>query len=183
MIDSNTRRRVVHAVVAAGALAVALSCGGNGDTVMLPTGTPTPDTFFKSTMTDKTFHVADHFLASLEMQISGEPFAQLLGRDLAGYDRFNTTPDLYVDPASGQSVVDPMSYSLAVESYEYSKQPMNNTSFESGAGLSLQFAPLLNPTRKTGIDAIFLLRDRVQQYAIESSAGGPPGTNFVVSPP
>ena len=32
------------------------------------------------------------------MQISGEPFAQLLGRDLAGYDRFNRTPDLYFDP-------------------------------------------------------------------------------------
>jgi len=61
------------------------------------------------------------------MQISGEPFAQLLGRNLAGYDRFNKTTDLYIDPATGQSIVDPLSYSMAIESYEYSKQPMNNT--------------------------------------------------------
>ena len=34
----------------------------------------------------------------MEMQISGEPFAQLLGRNLTGYNRFSTTPDLYTDP-------------------------------------------------------------------------------------
>src|SRR3954467_14426956 len=99
--------------------------------VPLPEGTATPDTYFTSTLTDKTFYVADHFLASIEMQISGEPFAQLLGRNLAGYDRFNTTSDLYTDPATGNTIVDPLSYSMAIESYEYSKQPMNNTSFES----------------------------------------------------
>jgi hypothetical protein len=182
MIEPITRSRLWRAVIAAGALVVALSCGGTPD-VTLPMGTPTPNTFFTSTVTDKTFYVADHFLASIEMQISGEPFAQLLGRDLAGYDRFNTTPDLYIDPATGQAIVDPLSYSMAIESYEYSKQPMNNTSFESGAGLSLQFGPVLNPTVKTNFDAFTLLRDRVQSFAVASSSGGPAGTNFVVSPP
>ena len=45
----------------------------------------------------------NHFLASIEMQISGEPFAQLLGRNLAGYDRFSATTDLYIDPATGRA--------------------------------------------------------------------------------
>src|SRR5262249_20905957 len=72
--------------------------------------------------------------------------------------------------------------SMAIESYEYSKQPMNNTSFESGAGLSLQFGPLLNPAEVTGDAAFVLLRDRLQQLAAASGAGGPPGTTWVVSP-
>src|SRR4051812_13039983 len=168
---------------AAVATLLLLSCKDSGMmSVPLPEGTATPDTYFTSTVTDKTFFVADHFLASVEMQISGEPFAQLLGRDLAGFDRFNTTPDLYIDPATGQSIVDPLSYSMAIESYEYSKQPMNNTSFESGAGLSLMFAPLLNPGNVTGLPAFNLVHDRVQLFALASSAGGPAGTNWVVSP-
>ncbi len=165
-------------------LAGGLSCSNKKPQQMvpLPQGTPTPDTYFTAQMTDKTFYVADHFLASIEMQISGEPFAQLLGRNLAGYDRFNTTPDLYIDPATGQSIVDPLSYSMAIESYEYSKQPMNNTSFESGAGLSLQFGPVLNPKNVTNYDAFTLLHDRVQAFAVASSSGGPSGSNWVVSP-
>src|SRR5215831_14104490 len=144
-----TERLARSGVVAALLL---LSCKSNNGTmnVPLPEGTATPDTYFTSTVTDKTFYVADHFLASIEMQISGEPFAQLLGRNLAGYDRFNRTPDLYLDPASGRARLDPLSYSMAIESYEYSKQPMNNTSFEAGAGLSLQHGPLLNPAGATG---------------------------------
>jgi len=162
------------------ALALSLSCGGGSPS--LPASTPPPATYFFAERTDSTFNVADHFLASIEMQISGEPFAQLLGRDLAGYDRFNRTPDLYFDPATGRASVDTLGYSTGVESYEYSKQPMNNTSFESGAGLALQYGPLLNPTQVSGDAAVALLRDRIQQFALESSAGGAPGTNFVVSP-
>ena len=52
----------------------------------LPVGAPAPVTFFTSQTTDRQFHTADHFLASIEMQISGEPFAQLLGRSLGGYN-------------------------------------------------------------------------------------------------
>ena len=162
------------------ALTASLSCGGGSPS--LPASTPPPATYFFAERTDSTFNVADHFLASIEMQISGEPFAQLLGRDLAGYDRFNRTPDLYFDPTTGRASVDTLGYSTAIESYEYSKQPMNNTSFESGAGLSLQYGPLINPSQVGGDAAVALLRDRVQQFALESNAGGAPGTNFVVSP-
>lgn len=165
-------------------LAAAISCKNKQAAmpVPLPQGTPTPKTWFTAKLTDKTFYVADHFLASMEMQISGEPFAQLLGRNLAGYDRFSRTPDLYIDPATGQSIVDPLSYSMAIESYEYSKQPMNNTSFESGAGLSLSYGPLLNPGNMNQGTAFTLLHDRVQAFAVASSSGGPAGTNWVVSP-
>ena len=79
-------RKTVFIVV----LAAGISCKSKQPPVPLPQGTPTPTTWWTSQMTDKTFYVADHFLASIEMQISGEPFAQLLGRNLAGYDRFNT---------------------------------------------------------------------------------------------
>jgi len=166
----------------------------------LPQGQPTPPTYFTAQLTDSRFYVADHFLASIEMQISGEPFAQLLGRNLAGYDRFNKTPDLYLDPSTGKVTLDPLSYSMAIESYEYSKQPMNNTSFESGAGLSLQYGPVLNPAQSTGDASFALLRDRLQLFARESASGGcipvdgcapdpnnpgkccTPGTNFVIVP-
>jgi len=160
------------------AVATSLTCGKQ-----LPKGTATPTTFFSSKLTNKRFAVADHFLASIEMQISGEPFAQLLGRNLTGYNRFSITPDLYIDPDTGVTTVDPLSYSMAIESYEYSKQPMNNTSFESGAGLSLQYAPLINPNNVNGDAAYQLLVDRLQHLADASHTGGPPGKNFVTSPP
>jgi hypothetical protein len=178
MTSAALRRNLVVA-----ALALGMSCKDKTATqVPLPDGGATPVTYFTAQLTDKTFYVADHFLASIEMQISGEPFAQLLGRDLAGYDRFSTTPDLYIDPATGQSIVDPLSYSMAIESYEYSTQPMNNTSFESGAGVALAYGPVLNPTNMGSGTAFTLLHDRVQLFALASSSGGPPGTNFVVSP-
>jgi hypothetical protein len=153
---------------------LAASCGGSPGTKSLGK--------FHAHRSDTRFHTADHFLASMEMQISGEPFAQLLGRNLAGYDRYNTTPDLYFDPVTGKTVVDPLSYSLAVESYEYSKQPMNNTSMESGAGLSLEYAPTINPDNVTGDAAFALLRDRLQYLAQVSSAGGATKANWVVAP-
>ncbi|HWE29795.1 MAG TPA: hypothetical protein VHB97_17415 [Polyangia bacterium] len=162
------------------AVAASLSCGGGNSA--LPMSTPPPATYFTAERTDTTFVTADHFLASIEMQISGEPFAQLLGRNLAGYDRFNRTPDLYFDPATGRPTIDPLGYSMAIESYEYSKQPMNNTSFESGAGLALEFGPLLNPKQLAGDDGVQLLTNRIQQFALAANAGGAPGANFVVSP-
>ena len=162
------------------AFGVSICCGGGS--AKLPNSNPPPSTYFTAERTDTTFVTADHFLASIEMQISGEPFAQLLGRNLAGYDRFNRTPNLYFDPATGRPTNDPLGYSLAIESYEYSKQPMNNTSFESGAGLSLEFGPLVNPKQLGGDDGVQLLVNRIQQFALEANAGGAPGANFVVSP-
>ena len=73
--------------------------------------------------TSTTFNTADHMLASGEMQVSGEPFAELLGRSLGGYNRFSNMTDLYTDPVSGQTVRDLLGWSLAIpeESYEYSR--------------------------------------------------------------
>lgn len=109
--------------------------------------------------------------AAIEMQHSGEPLAETMGRDLAGFDRNALLPDVYTDPTTQKESVDLPGYSAAVESYEYSKLAMNMLSFESGAGLSLMYGPLLNPTKLTGAAALGLLRDRVQLLAVASRAG------------
>ncbi|HZS38090.1 MAG TPA: hypothetical protein VFF06_14735 [Polyangia bacterium] len=153
---------------------IAASCSPS-----LPKGAPTPARYFSAKLLDTRFHVADHMLASIEMQISGEPFAQLLGRNLTGFDRFSLVTDQYTDPSTGAISNDPLGYVTAIESYEYSKQPMNNLSFESGAGLALEYGPVLNPTGASGDAGFALLRDRVQQFAVESYAV----RTFVISPP
>ncbi len=137
---------------------------------------------WKASVSSTRFNVADHMIASLEMQISGEPFAELMGRNLEGFDRFAATPDVYTDPESKEEKVDTLGFAMAVESYEYSKQPMNNVSFESGAGLSLMYGPLLNPTGKTGEEGHALLAARIDELAVACNAGGPAGTNFVITP-
>jgi hypothetical protein len=119
------------------------------------------------TAVDTTFVTEDHFIASVEMQISGEPFAEAMGRDLGGYARDYVcqtgvcSPSVYYDPAAppepdggANGTLDLPGFSSAVESYEYSKQPMNNVAFESGAGTSLLFGPLLNPSGMTGAGAL-----------------------------
>jgi hypothetical protein len=124
-------------------------------------------------------------MAALEMQLSGEPFAEAMGRDLSGYSRdFSCQatvcdPSIYHDPALNDGVAggpifrdDLPGFSSAVESYEYSKQPMNNIAFESGAGTSLAFGPVLNATGATGTAALQSLRDWVQHLAIGSNAVG-----------
>jgi hypothetical protein len=136
-----------------------------------------------STIANKQFMVAEHMRASLEMQISGEPFAQLLGYNLFGFNRTLTTTDQYAADGGNSYVTDPLGYALAIETYEYSKQPMNNLSFESGAGLSLMFGPLLNPTQQTGDAGYALLATRFQQLAAEANASGPANANLIVAPP
>ena len=150
--------------------------GGGGNGPMLHTG-------LAAKVTSRRFLTADHMLASLEMQISGEPFAELMGRDLGGYDRFSSTPDVYVDPSTGMSAPDLIGFTTAVESYEYSKQAMNNLSFEAGAGLSLQFGPLLNPMGSEGDAAFALLGPRLEYFARASRASGAKvGKDFVAVP-
>src|SRR5262245_57150421 len=139
--------------------------GGGDGGPGLPTG-------LTGKVTNTRFMTADHMLASMEMQISGEPLAELLGRDLGGYDRFSAQTDNYTDPNTMKPGTDPLGFSLAVESYEYSKQPMNNLSFEAGAGLSLQFGPRLNPMGMDGAPAYTLLLDRLQYLAKVSRAAG-----------
>src|SRR5262245_25413242 len=89
--------------------------GGTGGGPPLPTG-------LSSKVTNNRFLVADQMLAAIEMQVSGEPFAELLGRDIGGYDRFSAQTDNYIDPETGMLTSDPLGFSLAIESYEYSKQ-------------------------------------------------------------
>ncbi|MFT3693066.1 MAG: hypothetical protein QM831_07985 [Kofleriaceae bacterium] len=92
------------------------------------------------TVDSTRFISREHFLAGGEMQISGEPLAEAMGRDLGGYSRDQVPPNLYSDPNLGVQVVDLPGFASAVESYEYSKQPMNFVAFESGAGTSLTHA-------------------------------------------
>src|SRR5580704_3975807 len=141
------------------------------------------------TSVDTTFVTEDHFIASVEMQLSGEPFAQAMGRDLGGYSRdYSCTgsvcsPSIYQDPAlqadDGGPIVqiDLAGYSSAIESYEYSKQPMNGIAFESGAGTSLLFGPVLNPTGVTGAAALAL----GQSWFVHMAAGSNATNRFVTS--
>src|SRR5580698_7684483 len=135
------------------------------------------------TNVDTRFVTRDHFMAALEMQLSGEPFAEAMGRDLGGYSRdffcqsCTCDPSLYHDPALNMGTAggpvardDLAGFSSAVESYEYSKQPMNNIAFESGAGTSLAFGPVLNAAGATGADALQTLLGWVQHLAGASNA-------------
>jgi hypothetical protein len=132
------------------------------------------------TSVDTTFVTEDHFIAAVEMQLAGEPFAESMGRDLGGYSRDYACQDaacqasLYTDPSStdGGTVIDLPGYGSGVESYEYSKQPMNNIAFESGAGTSLLFGPVLNPSGATGADALALAGTWFAHMASGSNATG-----------
>ena len=137
------------------------------------------------TSVDTTFVTEDHFIASLEMQLSGEPFAEAMGRDLGGYSRDYScpgsvcSPSVYQDPAltgddGGPAPrIDLAGYSSGIESYEYSKQPMNGIAFESGAGTSLLFGPVLNPTGATGAAALQIAQNWFLHMAGASNAHEP----------
>jgi hypothetical protein len=137
--------------------------------------------------------------ATVEMQLSGEPLAESMGRLLTGYSRDFLTPNIYFTPPGTPfpdsteicdmdggafmpqygscpgTTPDLVGFATAVESYEYSKQPMNQLAFESGAGTSFLYAPLVNPTAVTGTAALAILIPRIQHYAAGSNASA----NFV----
>jgi hypothetical protein len=182
IVSASTARRggiaglVVSAIVV---MACSQSAGGSSTKDSTEPTRPPLQTL-KATLTsrDTSFVTRDHFVAGVEMQLSGEPFAQSMGRILAGYSRdffcqgSICSPDMYHDPALNNGVaggpvgrIDIAGYSSAVESYEYSKQPMNNLAFESGAGTSLAFGPVINPSRATGSLALQGLRAWEQQLA------------------
>lgn len=143
------------------------------------------DTFYALNVTkiERRFETRDHFIASVEMQLSGEPFAQAMGRDLSGFARDYSCQDsvcsasVYADPKAppvdggpAAPVIDLAGFSSAIESYEYSKQPMNNIAFESGAGTSLLFGPVSNPDHVTGAAALKLAQDWISHIAVEANA-------------
>ncbi len=127
-----------------------------------------------ATTNSTRFVTREHMLAAAEMQISGEPLAEAMGRDLRNYSRDHIPTDVYFDdaPTSAGPWIDLPGFSTAVESYEYSKQPMNNLAFESGAGTSLAFGPLVNPSGLTGDAATQLMAQQIQHYAAGSNALG-----------
>ncbi len=174
-IRGPVRARVSLSLLVGGALAGTLaSCFESPSTPVLATQ-----------LVSSRFDVAASLRAAHEMQLSGEPFARYLGYNLCGFDRTLTVTDQYSADCQSDYVTDPLGYALAVESYEYSRQPTNNLSFVSGAGLSLQFGPVLNPTGEAGSysQAQTLLADRFQRLAAEANASGPAGANLVVAPP
>jgi hypothetical protein len=108
--------------------------------------------------------------AAVEMQLAGEPLAESMGRVLTGYSRDLPVPNVYFDPDGGAASLDLAGFGTAIESYEYSKQPMNNLALESGAGTSLLFGPLVNPVGLMGSAALALLIPRIQHFAAGSNA-------------
>jgi hypothetical protein len=139
---------------------------------------PTPDAgnaprvVITMTVGSTRFVTREHMLAAGEMQISGEPLAEAMGRDLGAYSRDFVPPDVYQDTQLGRLWVDLAGFSSGIESYEYSKQPMNNLAFESGAGTALVYGPVLNPAGATGAAALGLLADAVQHFGAGSHASG-----------
>ncbi len=136
-------------------------------------GSPPVLVTLTATAIDTRVTVAESLLAACEMQISGEPLAEAMGRDLGAYSRDFIVPNLNFDKAreSSGAWIDLAGFSTGIESYEYSKQAMNNVAFESGAGTSLAYGPLIPDAG---------LASRVQQFARASNALGrfvfPPDT-------
>ena len=133
-----------------------------------------PVPILQASTQDTRFVSREHFLAAGEMQISGEPLAEAMGRDLTGYSRDYLPTDTYFDPSPSSTGpwVDLAGFSTGVETYEYSKQPMNNVAFESGAGTSLAYGPLQNANNLAGNAAAAALSAALQHYAQGSHAQG-----------
>jgi len=152
--------------------------GGSGDDAPPPDAAPSVRVTITATVTSTRFVTREHMLAGGEMQISGEPLAEAMGRRLPNFSRDRLPTDLYFDSQFNLSWIDLTGFSAAIESYEYSKQPMNSLAFESSAGTSLAFAPLVNPSHVTGSAASALLAQTIQHYATGSHALG----RFVFAP-
>ena len=80
--------------------------GGMADGAPVQTDGATVQTYALTvTAVDTTFVTEDHFIAAVEMQLSGEPFAEAMGRDLGGYTRDYACQDavcqasFYTDPS------------------------------------------------------------------------------------
>ena len=113
-----------------------------------------PPVTITATVDSTRFVTREHMLAAGEMQISGEPLARGDGpRPRRATAAISCRPISTTIPNLGIVWIDLAGFSTAVESYEYSKQPMNNLAFESGAGTSLVYAPLVDTDGATGTAA------------------------------
>jgi hypothetical protein len=150
------------------------ACGGASSSSPTGVGAELQTARVTAKVDSTRFVTREHFLAAGEMQVSGEPFAEIMGRDLGDYSRDHIPTDVYFDsaPTSSGEYIDLPGFSTAVESYEYSKQPMNGAALELGAGTSLVYGPLVNASGVSGAGAIALLAARVQRYAAGSNALG-----------
>src|SRR5580693_1224820 len=144
------KRAILLVVAACGSPRVASDAAPPSDAAQTPAIT--------ATVNSTRFVVREHMLAAGEMQISGEPLAQAMGRNLGSYSRAHIPPDLYFDtsPWSAGPWIDLPGFSSGVESYEYSKQPMNFLAFESAAGTSLEFGPLISPQTDSVLQQLIL---------------------------
>ena len=151
-----------------GAFVILAACGGSH--AVAPDGGAAADAgvvdagvqvTFTATVGSTRFVTREHLLAAGEMQLGGEPLAEAMGRALSGYSRDQLPPDLYLDVARGTTWIDVAGFSTAVESYEYSKQPMNAVAFELGAGTPLASGPLVAD-----------LEADIEHYAEEANALG-----------
>ena len=164
-------------LAAIGLLGIA-SCDGSSPTTQTAinaasgTGSSAAPISISAVVNSTRFVTREHMLAAGEMQISGEPFAEAMGRDLSNYYRNIVPTDLYLDLSLQRFWIDLPGFSTAVESYEYSKQPMNNLGFESSAGTSLVYGPLVNPDGASGADATALMAALVQHFSVGSNAQG-----------
>ncbi len=140
------------------------------DAAAPPDASSTPPTI-TATVGSTAFVTREHMLAAAEMQISGEPLATAMGRDLGGYSRDVLPTDIYFEP-DGLYWIDLAGFSTGVESYEYSKQPMNGLAFELSAGTSLLFGPVVNPGEATGSAALAGLAAITTRAGQESNAFG-----------
>ncbi len=172
-------RRSIPFLLASVAAAIAACSNGSGSSPATDAPAPLITVAARSTR----FVVREHMLAAVEMQLSGEPFATAMGRTLTSYSRDWRPPNVYFDTSANSTGAwtDLAGFSSAVESYEYSKQPMNNLAFESGAGLSLAYGPLLNPTQDDAAGCASL-RQWVQKLGGESYAPNHPYFSTTATP-
>ncbi len=149
-------------------IATAILCGGCGGS------TPARSVTVTATVGSTRFVTREHLLAAGEMQISGEPFAEAMGRDLGNYSRDHLPTDIYFDTSARAAGpwIDLPGFSTGVESYEYSKQPMNSLAFESGAGTSLAHGPLVDVAQAGGAVATASMAALTQHFAAQSNALG-----------
>ncbi|MFO0618868.1 MAG: hypothetical protein U0414_40140 [Polyangiaceae bacterium] len=163
------------------ASATTIAASTSTDAVSSSSGGVTPAAL-TAKLEDTQFVTSPAAHASLELRFAAD-LAPLLGRDPRRFDGFSATTDISSDPARG--TLDPLGFALVIEARQAADATTRALTLETGAGLSTQFAPLLNPTHVVGDPSVTLLRDRLASYAIAAHATGmasPPDLVVVPAP-